>query len=243
MSEQTLSSDQQFLSLLTPLLPKDFIRYACWATCRIQGNSQRKLFRQCQLADELISHYQPIYCFTPTDKQIIFAATLLADAGKYFSDMHYARIGYGLTYEYIQRSAPNEFSAETVDQIARCVYDLRPRRRQPATAIHSQLTYLANQGIPSARVLAGTLIKALLRSGITDDTLILDHTKNELLCQYGESGTYWYSYPDAGKQYFYDEWETTLEKLNDTRFLTELLQSIKRKHHERSTHPRPDESL
>lgn len=243
MSENTLSFDQQFLNLLSPYLPKDFIRYVTWATTRFSGNSLRKVYKQCQLADELISHYQPIYHLTHTDKQIIFAGCLLADVGKYFSDTQYARIGYGLAHEYIHRSAPDEFRDEVVEQIARCVYDTRPRRRQPATSIHSQLVYLANQGVPSAKPLASAVLIPLLRSGVIDDAIIIDHTKNELNHQYGETGVYWNSYPDTGKQYFFDEWENTLAILFDSVFLTDLLQSIKRKHHERSTCPRPDESL
>lgn len=234
MPEQTLFTDKQFLSLLSPFLPKDLIRYSIWAVGRISTNSVKKLYRQCQLADELIRHYQSVYHFTQNDKQIIFAGCLLADVGKYYSDIHYARIGYGLVYEYIARSAPDTFDEITVELIAQCVYDTRPRRRQPASSIHSQLVYLANQGVPSAKALATPIIKALLRSGLTEDEAIIDHTRNELTYQFGEAGVYWRNYPDTGKQYFFDEWASAMANFNDTHFLSERLEAIRKRNLERN---------
>lgn len=242
MSEQTVSTDKRFLNLLTPFLPKDFIRYSVWAVSRVYRGRTDKLYRQCLLADELIDHYQPVYQFTHTDKQVILAGTLLSDAGKVFSDTRYALIGYGLTYEYIQRSAPDAFNADALEQIARCVYDTRPRR-QPAGSIQSQLVYLANQGVPSPATLAAPIIKTVLRSGIIDEADIVRQTREQLSHQYGDDGIYWSSYPDMGKQYFFDEWEATLDQINDGDFLLNLLHRIQRRHDERQTRPGPDESI
>lgn len=227
----TFNYDRIYKKLLLGVVQKDLIG---WCVYSISQNDEAHnldhVLKVIRTGINLFETYQDIYNLNEIDRTIVYHALLLHDVGCRFNRKDHHLIGYGLTYEYINRYDPGRLHIETITHIAKCVMEHRSSNKTKPTSILSEIVSVADSGIPDINEYLKRALQFRL-SGKDDiafkdkDQLIKECIKH-IKHKFGKNGYHWDSYPDIGKSYYSVEWDNFTNKLEDEIYLLNTLNDL-----------------
>lgn len=217
---------KRFNKLFNYRVQKDLLSWCVYSiTLNDKAHDLKHVYSVCNTAVGLLQHYNEIYDISERDELLILHACLLHDIGCRYNRKYHHVIGYGLTFEYVNRYCPGEFSEEELLIIAKCVLEHRSSAGKKPTGILSQIVHVADKGCPDIQEYVRRAILFRLDSISDIDEmvdLVYQHIQ-EKFCK--EQGYHWNSYPSIGLDYFSDEWQEFDRYVKDKDALVNLIRT------------------
>lgn len=145
---------------------------------------------------------------------LVYLGCLLHDIGCRYEREHHHLIGYGLSYELIERYWPGEFDDEELLAIATAVLEHRSSNPNKPTSLISEIVSVADSGVPDYDKYIRRAVQFRLKEKM-DPELLVEDAYRHMLEKFGVEGYHWKSYPDIGMEFFKLEWDEFCTKLYD----------------------------
>jgi exopolyphosphatase/pppGpp-phosphohydrolase len=155
---------------------------------------------------------------------LVYLGCLLHDIGCRYERTHHHLIGYGLSYELINRFWPGEFSDEELLIIATAVLEHRSSNPNKPSTLISSIVSVADSGAPDFAKYVRRAVQFRLKKKMEPEVIVEDVYKH-LLEKFGAEGYHWKSYPDIGMELFRVEWDDFSVKLYDEKFTMEAIEA------------------
>lgn len=157
-------------------------------------------------------------------RMLVYLGTLLHDIGCRYERDHHHLIGYGLTYELINRYWSGEFSDDELLTIATAVLEHRSSNKNKPTNFVSSIVSVADSGAPDFNKYVKRAIQFRLKMNL-DENVLIEEVYKHLIEKFGVEGYHWKSYPDIGMELFKTEWDDFSNKLYDEQFTMDCIKT------------------
>jgi exopolyphosphatase/pppGpp-phosphohydrolase len=148
------------------------------------------------------------------DTLLVYMGCLLHDIGCRYERKQHHLIGYGLTYELINRYCPGDFTDEEILIIATAVLEHRSSNPEKPSNLISGIVSVSDSGAPDFAKYVKRAVQFRLKRKLSTEVIIEDVYKH-LLEKFGVEGYHWKSYPEIGMELFKNEWDDFSNKLYD----------------------------
>lgn len=219
--DEKVVADQEWARLFDYRIQKDFLRYCVYSiSLNDPAHNLGHVMDVCRLGKEIC---QEIH-LSERDTLLVYTACLLHDIGCKFERSQHHLIGYGLTYELIDRYWSDEFDDDEVMTIATAVLEHRSSSSHKPSSLISSIVSVADTGAPDFAKYVRRAVQFRLKKNM-DEVRIVEDVYQHLLEKFGVEGYHWKSYPEIGMEFFKKEWDDFSEKLYDEKTTLELIKS------------------
>lgn len=219
--------EKRFMRLFGNYIQKDLLRWCIYSITKNDPAHQLDhVFDVCVKAKEIFDHFEELEGLNELDRIIVYHAALMHDLGCRYNRKDHHIIGYGLVYDYINRYCPNDFSPETLEQIAICVLEHRSSNKRKPTTFLSEIVSIADTSVPDISVYFTRALKFRLsgKEGQYDtDKELIAACITHIDEKFSDNGYHWKSYPDIGLAYYADEWDEFKRILADKELCLKML--------------------
>jgi len=217
--EEKVLADSQWVKLFNYKMQKEFLRHCVWSiSLNDPAHNLDHVRDVCILGKEIARRFN----VNERDTLLIYVACLLHDIGCRYERSQHHLIGYGLTYELLNRYWPGEFNDEELKVIATAVLEHRSSNEYKPSNYISCIVSVADSGVPDFNKYVRRAVQFRLKKNM-DEATIVEDVYRHLLEKFGVEGYHWKSYPDIGMDFFQTEWKVFSEKLLDEPFALALI--------------------
>ena len=222
-----VQQDKDWAMLFEWKMQKELLRYCIYSiSLNDKAHNLGHVYDVCCLGRSIAEQLE----LCDRDKMLVYLGCLLHDIGCRYERKHHHLIGYGLTYELINRYWPGEFNDEELLTIATAVLEHRSSNKNKPSNLISSVVSVADSGAPDFDKYIRRACQFRLNTHHEETSLIEDVYKH-LLEKFGVEGYHWKSYPDLGMDFFSVEWGQFSDKLYDETYtmnrIKEIYQSLK----------------
>ena len=171
-----------------------------------KAHNLEHVFAVCKLAVDICEQEK----MSGREKELVVLGALFHDLGCCYERSQHHVIGYGLTYEYLNRFCPFDYTSEEVMIVANAVLEHRSSNKNKPTNKVSEIVSIADSGRPKIKLYIQRCIQFREHRGDLDRLSTLEffeEVKGHLVEKFGPDGYHWKSYPDLGLTYFDKEWK------------------------------------
>ncbi|QYN80085.1 HD family hydrolase [Kosakonia phage Kc263] len=214
LDEAKVQQDADWAKLFNYRVQKELLRYCVYSiSLNDPAHNLGHVMDVCRLGKRICEEIG----LDERTTLLVYLGCLLHDIGCKFERKHHHLIGYGLTYELIDRYWPGEFDDEEMITIATAVLEHRSSNKHKPSSLVSSIVSVADSGAPDLDLYIKRAIQFRLKNNLPGDQLIEDVYKH-LLEKFGVEGYHWKSYPDVGMEMFQREWDDFSKKLYDEEY-------------------------
>lgn len=222
LDEAVVQQDQEWDKLFDYKIQKEFLRHCIYSISLNDAAHNLGHVRDvCSLAKEICG----VLHLGERDTLLVYISCLLHDIGCRYERTQHHLIGYGLTYELLNRFWSNEFNEEEMMTIATAVLEHRSSNPHKPTNLISSIVSVADSGAPDFNKYIRRAIQFRLKKGMEKACIVEDVYKH-ILDKFGIEGYHWKSYPDIGMEFFKKEWDDFSEKMYDEKSALEKIKEI-----------------
>lgn len=222
LDPERIEQDRDWTKLFGWKIQKDLLRYCVWSiSLNDIAHNLGHVWDVCNLGKRISEHLG----LDERNTLLVYIGCLLHDIGCRYERQHHHLIGYGLTYELLNRYCPNQFSDEELLTIATAVLEHRSSNPNKPTNLISSVVSVADSGAPDFDKYIKRAVQFRIKKGLCDDTL-KEEVYKHLLEKFGAEGYHWVSYPDLGLEMFKLDWADFTSKLYDETFTLKRIKEI-----------------
>lgn len=222
LDPERIEQDRDWSKLFNWKIQKELLRYCVWSISQNDiAHNLGHVFDVCSLGKKICGKLG----FDERMTLLVYLGCLLHDIGCKYERKHHHLIGYGLTYELIERYWPGEFTDEELLTIATAVLEHRSSNPNKPTNIISSVVSVADSGAPDFDKYIKRAVQFRIKKKLCDDTL-KEEVYKHLLEKFGAEGYHWVSYPDIGMELFKDEWDDFTSKLYNEEYTIGRIKEI-----------------
>lgn len=219
LDEEKVLADSQWAKLFNYKMQKEFLRHCIWSiSLNDTAHNLDHVRDVCLLGKEMAYKFN----LDERDTLLVYVACLLHDIGCRYERSKHHLIGYGLTYELLNRYWPGEFTDEELMVIATAVLEHRSSNETKPNNHISCIVSVADSGVPDFAKYVRRAVQFRLKRNL-DEVTIVEDVYRHLLEKFGAEGYHWKSYPDIGMDFFKAEWAEFAEKLLDEKHALALI--------------------
>ncbi|QZA70764.1 phosphohydrolase [Erwinia phage AH04] len=221
LDEEKMRADEEWAKLFDHRIQKEFLRHCVYSiSLNDPAHNLNHVMDVCKLAKRICAEIN----LGERDTLLVYVACLLHDIGCRYERSQHHLIGYGLTYEIIDRIWSDEFDDDEVMTIATAVLEHRSSNKQKPSSLISSIVSVADSGAPDFAKYVRRAVQFRLKRN-TDVVVIVEDVYEHLLEKFGAEGYHWKSYPVIGMDFFKKEWDDFSEKLCDEKSALELIRA------------------
>lgn len=219
LDEEKVQRDADWQKLFDYRIQKELLRYCVYSiSLNDPAHNLGHVMDVCKLGKRICEEIG----LDDRTTLLVYLGCLLHDIGCKFERKHHHLIGYGLTYELIDRYWSGEFDDDELLTIATAVLEHRSSNPNKPSNLVSSIVSIADSGAPNLDLYVKRAIQFRLKKNMPDEELVEDVYKH-LLEKFGVEGYHWRSYPDIGMEMFKTEWEDFSKKLYDEEYTLGLI--------------------
>lgn len=221
LDPERVEQDQVWAKLFDYRIQKEFLRHCVYSiSLNDPAHNLGHVLDVCKLSKNICERLQ----LDSRSTLLVYVAALLHDIGCRYERSQHHLIGYGLTYELLDRLWSDEFDDEEVMTIATAVLEHRSSNSHKPSNLISSIVSVADSGAPDFAKYVRRAVQFRLGKNM-DKVLLVEETYKHLLKKFGAEGYHWKSYPDIGMKFFKMEWDDFTKKLYDEEATLELIRS------------------
>lgn len=217
--EAKIQADRDWSSLFEHKVQKDLLRHCVYS---ISLNDPAHNLGHVRDVCILGRHICDQLNISERDRLLVYLGCLLHDIGCRYERSKHHLIGYGLTYDLINRYWPNEFSSEELLIVATAVLEHRSSNPEKPSSLISSIVSVADSGAPDFEKYVKRAVQFRLKQNLPEEIIIAE-TYKHLLEKFGVEGYHWKSYPEIGMEFFKVEWDAFSARLYDESSTTDLI--------------------
>lgn len=222
LDEEKVSQDAEWARIFNYRVQSDLLRYCVYSiSLNDEAHNLGHVKDVCMLGKRICEEIG----LDDRTTLLVYLGCLLHDIGCKFERKHHHLIGYGLTYEIIDRYWAGEFDDEEMIIIATAVLEHRSSNKNKPSNLVSSIVSVADSGAPDLNKYIRRALQFRLKKNFGSDLIVEDVYKH-LLEKFGVEGYHWNSYPDVGMEMFKMEWDDFTNKLYDEVNTLELIKTI-----------------
>ncbi|KAB3419326.1 HD domain-containing protein [Escherichia coli] len=219
LDEEKVQRDADWQKLFDYRIQKELLRYCVYSiSLNDPAHNLGHVMDVCKLGKRICEEIG----LDDRSTLLVYLGCLLHDIGCKFERKHHHLIGYGLTYELIDRYWSGEFDDDELLTIATAVLEHRSSNPNKPSNLVSSIVSIADSGAPNLDLYVKRAIQFRLKKNMPGEELVEDVYKH-LLEKFGVEGYHWRSYPDIGMEMFKTEWEDFSEKLYNEEYTLGLI--------------------
>lgn len=221
LDEEKVKADGEWARLFDYRIQKDLLRYCVYSiSLNDLAHNLGHVMDVCRLGKRICEEIG----LDERTTLLVYLGCLLHDIGCKYERKHHHLIGYGLTYELIDRYWPGEFDDDELMTIATAVLEHRSSNKEKPSNLVSSIVSVADSGAPDLNKYIRRALQFRLKHDM-DPSLIIEDVYQHLLDKFGVEGYHWKSYPDVGMEMFSREWDDFSKQLYDEEQTISLIKS------------------
>lgn len=219
LDEAKVLADKNWAALFDYRMQKELLRHCVYSiSLNDAAHNLNHVMDVCRLGKRICQDMG----LDDRDTLLVYVGCLLHDIGCRYERSQHHLIGYGLTYELINRYWPGEFSDEELFIIATAVLEHRSSNPNKPSTLISSIVSVADSGAPDFAKYVRRAVQFRLKRGM-ESVLVVEDVYKHLLEKFGAEGYHWKSYPEIGMDFFKTEWDDFSKKLYDEENTLELI--------------------